>query len=66
MVAGVAKNEEASKSENKAGQVPDAEVGDINPVADDVEQEEEDINGDVSFVPQQQQIPMSPIMETSR
>ena len=65
MVAGTANNEEASKSENKAGQVPDAEVGDINPVADDVE-EEEDINGDVSFVPQQQQIPMSPIMETSR
>ena len=64
MVAGAANNEEASKSENKAGQVPDAEVGDINPVADDVE--EEDINGDVSFVPQQQQIPMSPIMETSR
>ena len=64
MVAGTANNEEASKSENKAGQVPDAEVGDINPVADDVE--EEDINGDVSFVPQQQQIPMSPIMETSR
>lgn len=64
MVAGVANNEEASKSENKAGQMPDAEVGDINPVADDVE--EEDINGDVSFVPQQQQIPMSPIMETSR
>ena len=65
MVAGAANNEEASKSENKAGQVPDAEVGDINPVADDVE-EVEDINGDVSFVPQQQQIPMSPIMETSR
>ena len=64
MVAGTANNEEASKSENKAGQVPDAEVGDINPVADD--EEEEDINGDVSFVPQQQQIPMSPIMETSR
>ena len=64
MVAGAANNEEASKNENKAGQVPDAEVGDINPVADDVE--EEDINGDVSFVPQQQQIPMSPIMETSR
>ena len=64
MVIGTANNEEASKSENKAGQVPDAEVCDINPVADDAE--EEDINGDVSFVPQQQQIPMSPIMETSR